>query len=225
MNGPCETLEPASDIYQLRIWIKGISPMIWRRLLIRGDSSIADLHFCIQLAFGWSDTALNQFVIHGKSYGVYHDGGINFSDSPTRVHLNDFQFRNNEKFIYEYNFFDDWEHEIRVEQRQHADSKKTYPCCIGGARAAPIEDCGGSDAFMALDEHYSSWRIEEKVLEHIQRYQQGHEELSELQEAFQTLKYWVTRHQFDRKAVNDRLRRYANGEDVDDLIWEVCDED
>jgi hypothetical protein len=31
-------------LYQLRIVLRGISPLIWRRLLVRGDSTIDDLH-------------------------------------------------------------------------------------------------------------------------------------------------------------------------------------
>lgn len=225
MEKCCKTPEAAVQIYQLRLRIKGVSPMIWRRLLIRSDSSIADLHFCIQIAFGWSDTYLNQFIIYGKPYGVYHDGGVSFSDNPRKVYLQDFHFRNKEKFIYEYNFFDHWEHEIRLEQQLPIDSKKIYPCCTGGARAAPIEDCGGPNPFMALDDHYSPWCIEEQVIKSIRRYQQGKEELTEIQDTFRTLKYWVSRHRFNRRAVNNRLRRYAKGEDVYDLIWEgSCDE-
>ncbi|MDJ0799136.1 MAG: plasmid pRiA4b ORF-3 family protein, partial [Calothrix sp. MO_167.B12] len=37
-------------IYQLHIFILGISPMIWRRVKIRSDSTIADLHYIIQIA-------------------------------------------------------------------------------------------------------------------------------------------------------------------------------
>jgi len=40
------------EIYQLHVWIRQISPMIWRRLLVRSDSSIADLHYTLQIAFG-----------------------------------------------------------------------------------------------------------------------------------------------------------------------------
>lgn len=60
------------EIYQLRIWIKGISPMIWRRLLVKSDSTTADLHHTIQITMGGDDDHLNQFIIRGKSYGVYH---------------------------------------------------------------------------------------------------------------------------------------------------------
>jgi pRiA4b ORF-3-like protein len=31
-------------IYQLKVVLLGISPMIWRRLLVRSDHTIADLH-------------------------------------------------------------------------------------------------------------------------------------------------------------------------------------
>jgi hypothetical protein len=90
--------------YRLHVWIRQISPMIWRRLLVRSDSTIADLHYTLQIAFGWSDAHLNLFHIHGQDYGVYHDGGTCFSTHPDQVRLGDFQFRINERFRYEYNF-------------------------------------------------------------------------------------------------------------------------
>jgi hypothetical protein len=65
----------AASVYQLKVWLYGISPMVWRRLLVRSDSTISDLHYTIQLAMGWRDVHLNRFHIHGKDFGVYHDGG------------------------------------------------------------------------------------------------------------------------------------------------------
>jgi hypothetical protein len=41
--------------------------MIWRRLLVGSDSSIADLHHTLQIAFGWSDSHLHRFHIHGRA--------------------------------------------------------------------------------------------------------------------------------------------------------------
>ena len=35
-------------VYQFKMVLRGISPMIWRRLLLRSDHSIADLHYTIQ---------------------------------------------------------------------------------------------------------------------------------------------------------------------------------
>ena len=141
--------DPA-DIYQLRIWIKGISPMIWRRLLVKSNSTIADLHYCIQIAMGWDDEHLHEFIIRGKSYGTPYIGGIDFSDNAKQVYLSSFKFRIKEKFTYEYNFFDHWKHEIRLEKQLPIDKKKTYPLCIGGNRCIPPEDCGGSWVFMGF---------------------------------------------------------------------------
>jgi len=34
---------PEPVVYQLRVVLRGVSPLIWRRLLVRSDSTIADL--------------------------------------------------------------------------------------------------------------------------------------------------------------------------------------
>ena len=136
------------EIYRLHVWIRRISPMIWRRLLVRSDSTITDLHYTLQIAFGWSDEHLNLFHIHGQDYGVYHDGGVSFSTNPDQIRLYDFKLRHNERFRYDYDFSDGWQHEVRVETRLALDDKRIYPCCIGGQRRAPPEDCGGPLAFM-----------------------------------------------------------------------------
>ena len=73
---------PEPVIYQLKVVLQGLSPMIWRRLLVCGDSTIADLHYIIQIAMGWSGDHLHQFRIHGKRYGIARMGGISFSDDP-----------------------------------------------------------------------------------------------------------------------------------------------
>ena len=76
-----------SSVYQIRVVLRGVSPLIWRRLLVQSDSTIADLHASLQLVLGWSDEHLNRFVIHGREYGVWHDGGIGFRDDPRLVRL------------------------------------------------------------------------------------------------------------------------------------------
>ena len=135
-------------IYRLHIWIRHISPMIWRRLLVRSDSTISELHDTLQIAFGWSDEHLNRFHTHGQDYGVYHDGGISFATDPDHVRLSDFNFRINERFLYEYNFTDCWQLEVRVEACLALEKRHLYPRCIGGQRQTPPEDCGGPLVFM-----------------------------------------------------------------------------
>jgi hypothetical protein len=142
------------EAYQFHVWVRGISPMIWRRLLVRSDSTIADLHYTLQIAFDWSDLHLHCFHIHGEDYGVSRIGGLSFSSNPRIVCLGDFQFRINQRFMYEYDFGDYWEHVIRIERRLPVEAKKAYPVCVGGRRAGPEEDCGGPEAYMEyLDDH------------------------------------------------------------------------
>ena len=141
--------KPGNDIYQLRAVLRGISPLVWRRLLVRADSSVADLHEVLQVAFGWEDMHLNRFEIRGREYGVYRDGGQSFSTDARKVRLCDLNLRRLERFVYEYDFGDLWIHDVRIEATLGADLKTTYPVCVAGKRAAPPEDCGGPNAFMA----------------------------------------------------------------------------
>jgi hypothetical protein len=90
------TLDAA--VYQLRIVLRLISPLIWRRLLVRSDSTVADLHRTLQVTFGWSDEHLHPFVIQGRLYG---DDSL--FDS-RRVRLADLGLRLRERFVYEYDF-------------------------------------------------------------------------------------------------------------------------
>ena len=210
-------LEPGTPAtYQLHVSLVGISPMIWRRLWVRGDSTIADLHYILQIAMGWSDDHLNRFTIHGKDYGVYHSGGICFSDDPAQVRLADLQLREREKFLYEYDFSDRWCHQIRVEAIAPSDHPLAAPVCLAGKRAAPPEDCGGPEAFLAKQQHYSlGYGLE--ILADI-RYN-GTEVVEERIEEIRLLLRWLSLEKFDRTLVNRRLQQYATG-DRDGLFVE-----
>ena len=71
------TISPG--ILQLRAVLRGISPLIWRRLLVPSDTSIAQLHEVLQAAFGWEDMHLHRFEIPGREYGLSREGGIFFA--------------------------------------------------------------------------------------------------------------------------------------------------
>jgi hypothetical protein len=77
-------------IYQLKVVLLGISPMIWRRIKVRSDNTIADLHYIIQIAMGWKDEHLHKFSIYGVNYGISYVGGIGFFDNPHEVKLSQF---------------------------------------------------------------------------------------------------------------------------------------
>ena len=199
-------LKPA-PIYQLKVWLQGISPMVCRRLLVRSDSTIADLHYTIQIAMGWSDVHLNRFHIHGQDFGVYHDGGICFSDNPEKVPLSAFGFRTRERFLYEYDFGDEWLHEVRIEKRLPLNPKKTYPVCIDGKHAAPPEDFGGAQAYMQMRQalKYRSVFGNDEIDDDFDDENDPEYERSEEDQPFDP-------DVFSRREVNARLRQYMKGD-------------
>jgi len=201
-----ESIDKAVEIYQLRIWIRKISPQIWRRLLVRSDSTISELHEMLQIVFGWSDEHLHQFLIRGKPYGMGRIGGIIFDDNPRQVQLRDFHFRAKETWLYEYDLTDWWQHEICLEQVLPFDLVKQYPICTAGKRRGPLEDCGGPWAFMELQDNHPQWKV---LPEFAQLLLDHPDDLDDYQDEFRRLAYWVVCEKFDRKVVNRRLAEYV----------------
>ena len=159
------SLSSEIETFQFRLYLRKISPIIWRRILMRSDSTIADLHHTLQIVMGWDDYHLHEFLIRSKRYGISQIGDFGFMDDAYQVRLDRFRFRPKEKFIYTYNYYDDWQLEIRLEDRLPLDTKKSYPLCIAGKRAAPLDDDGGPRRFMEFRQKYSIWRISERLLE------------------------------------------------------------
>jgi len=148
-----DTMQPAPlpSVYQLRVVVRGVSPLICRRLLLPADTTIAGLHAVLQIAFGWTGTHLHRFVVQGREYGIAYPGGPSFGDDPRRVRLGDLGLRRTERFTYRYDFTASWCLDLRVEQIRTdlAAQKGQYcPVCTGGRRAGPPEDCGGVQAFL-----------------------------------------------------------------------------
>lgn len=202
-------------VYQLRVVLRGVSPLIWRRLLVRADSTIADLHGTLQVAFGWEGDHLHRFVIHGAEYGISYAGGIGFDDDARTVPLGSFRFQVGERFVYEYDFFDAWSHDLRVEAILAADPGRAYPRCVGGRRAGRPDGCGGPWAFLEARQYWS-YRAPARVAEILgelleepeSRLSEHREQLAELAE----LRPWLTLERLDRRAVNQALAAQARTE-------------
>ena len=60
----------AADVYQLKVTVHQSKPPIWRRLLVPGDATLADLHAVLQIAFRWQNYHLHQFTVAGVYYAV-----------------------------------------------------------------------------------------------------------------------------------------------------------
>jgi hypothetical protein len=115
------------EAYCVHVWIRGIHPMLWRRFLVRSDSTLADLHVVLQIGFDWTDFHLHRFRIRKKDYAVPRLGGLACHDA-RKIKLADLDFRINERFLYEYDFGDLWQHQMRIEKRLEVEPAGPIRC-------------------------------------------------------------------------------------------------
>ena len=157
----------SSQVYQLKVTLKDSKPPIWRRIQVPGGISLYKLHQILQVVMGWTNSHLYQFTVSGVSTTVYYgepdpDYGADIK-SAKRMKLNQVAPMEKDRFTYEYDFGDNWSHQILVEKILPAIGLR-YPLCLAGKRACPPEDCGGIWGYAELlktikdpaDEEYES---------------------------------------------------------------------
>lgn len=142
---------PCSYTLKIELRPNEIQPVIWRRLDVDGRISLSKLHHFIQAAFGWSDAHLHEFEIRGKSYGI-PDPEDKFYDREIGDERKAFLNRliaEGDVFIYRYDFGDNWEHIITVEDftADGTSDLRGGAYVADGARACPPEDVGGTDGY------------------------------------------------------------------------------
>jgi hypothetical protein len=200
----------------LRLLVVGVSPIVWRRLLISSETNIAQLHEYIQTSFEWCDEHLHRFHIQGKDYGISYVGGIFFDDNPRTVPLSRFRLHRRERFRYEYDFTAGWQLDIRLEKTLSLNPHSILPICKGGRGAAPGEEYAGALAYLQrLDRHQCGYPAEElsRMAEALQCWldsggsRQAIGDLAELREAVGRVRAYqeFQARRFDRRAVNQRL--------------------
>jgi hypothetical protein len=193
-------------VYQLRVVLRDISPIIWRRLLVVADTSLAGLHDVLQIVFSWSGEHLHRFVIHGADYDAYAGGDL------AQVRLVDLGLRETERFVYDYDPGVLWRHDIRVEQILAADPAGCYPRCTGGRRAGPPEECGGPWTFMELSQPYRVLEVVSRAAEIVGTLLDDMTQLGDRRAELAALYPWMTLERFDRRAVNQALAGLARTE-------------
>lgn len=148
-------MSAAPEVYQLKIRLLGISPMIWRRVLVPASTTLRELHGVLQVAMGWEGIHLFILDVYAVRYGSFE-----LHAAKPDVPLYQFGFRENDRFSYIYDMGDHWEHEIRVEAI-NPPPKKSYPACVAGSGACPPEDCGGVHGYQERRDEadgYDAWR-------------------------------------------------------------------
>jgi hypothetical protein len=135
---------PGGAVMQFKIWLLGLSPMIWRRVHVPATFTLRQLHGVIQIAMGWEGVHLFQFRLRAIHYGSWE-----LSVRSPDITLESLRLRKGARFAYDYDLNVPWRHEIRLEERLEPVAKRPYPFCVEGHEACPPEDCGGPSGFLA----------------------------------------------------------------------------
>lgn len=130
-------------VYQIKVTLKGSKPPIWRRMQVTSETTFAQLHRILQRVMGWEGYHLYQFVVGGMAYGDPRMLEEMEGEDARKATLATLVRGEKSKILYEYDFGDSWDHELRIEKVLPCEAGKRYPVCLTGKRACPPEDCGG----------------------------------------------------------------------------------
>jgi len=134
--------------YVLKINLVGIKPTIWRRFCVPGEITLDRLHDVIQIVMGWSETHLHRFEISGRRFTEQPEDVDQDGQDEAAVVLHDVVPRAGARFLYGYDFGDNWRHEILVEAIDEVpEAHRACIRCLEGKRACPPEDVGGTGGF------------------------------------------------------------------------------
>jgi hypothetical protein len=139
---------PGDLIYQVKVTLMGVeNPPVWRRVLVPAAVRLDRLHEIIQAAMGWQNAHLHAFI-DGRTYYGVPDAELRYRDERT-TRLNDL-LKPGDRLLYTYDFGDDWDHDITIEEATVAEPGMSYPLCIAGQGACPPEDAGGWPGYARL---------------------------------------------------------------------------
>jgi hypothetical protein len=116
---------------------------------VPGDANLGWLHAVIQVAMGWTNSHLHQFIVGKRLYSDPSFELDEFEDDPrlldaNKTAIDEIAPRAKSAFVYEYDFGDSWDHRITVERILDPDpTAARFAQCLDGERACPPEDCGG----------------------------------------------------------------------------------
>ena len=128
-NPPCSE---AAGVVQITVWLLGISPMVWRRVLVPNACTLRELHGVIQVAMGWEGIHLCQFCLRSRRYGSWEA-----SASSPDVTLAALRLRKGAQFTYEYDL-----NIALVSIQDHVESGESVVIPSVLRRFAGVIECG-----------------------------------------------------------------------------------
>jgi hypothetical protein len=138
-------------VYQLRIELQHIEPLIWRRILVPNTLKLSKLDRVVQAVMGWTNSHLHDWHIGSQRYGVPDEEWIGSSAmlDERKFTIGQVLGEQVKTFAYSYDFGDGWDHRITVEKHLPVqEGRNEWPMCLAGENACPPEDVGGPPGYM-----------------------------------------------------------------------------
>ena len=139
---------------ELKITLDLTSQMVWRNVIVPLHITFKQLHRVLQIVFNWNDYHLHDFHIFDGNKPIVNlvcseDAFEYPNDIPmmmeTDIELSDY-IPKYPRMKYTYDFGDDWQHYIEV-QNMIDNYEQNYPICAFGEGNAPPEDVGGEGGY------------------------------------------------------------------------------
>lgn len=125
------------QVLQVKVTLTGFRPAIWRSVQLPAITTLENLHYTIQVLFGWDGDHLHVFTVGKETYsGVF--GHLEETGYDHMIRLVT-AFSRAKKIGYVYDLGAEWEHEITLEKTLPLDPRRTYPFCVAFTGENPVE--------------------------------------------------------------------------------------
>jgi Plasmid pRiA4b ORF-3-like protein len=137
-------------VFQLRVELDGVTPVVWRRIMVSGRASLHELHRVIERSMQRDGGGGYAFQVDGVRY-------VDPADEPGPgrdahdVSLEALALHPGIRLLHvAENHGEPWQHIVTLEQARPRLVGQRLPVCVAGARAAPPDDCSGPRAYREL---------------------------------------------------------------------------
>jgi hypothetical protein len=142
----------------LRIELLDVAPLVWRRVLVSNQWTLASLHGFLQWAMGWTNSHAHEFEVGEGIVApewwiqeVGHDSDTSAWRDERRVSVAAVvrELGARGEFEYRYDMGDGWRHRIVVEALPPfwTNEELPLPVCVAGENACPPENIGGPPGY------------------------------------------------------------------------------
>ena len=152
-----------ANLLTLKATLLYTRPPVWRRLVLPDALTFWELHFALQITFGWENAHLFEFRTGRGSINDFLTGTPPVQPGeaddlpewwrdPRQVPVGELLRAPKDKISYVYDMGDNWEHQLVVEKIQPLPADEPLPPvrCPDGRRAGPPEDIGSIPGYEML---------------------------------------------------------------------------